>query len=379
MHPLTTPRGLLVRDASDRYRRVVTSGTRNMVTRLEVLFDGDTVIAAENGPLVVGGRITWNRNANLLARLDCTLADPLRVPKLATDPLAPFGAEVRVWRGVRFSDGTEELVPLGTFRLDTATAESPGLTTTVSGWDRMLLVERARFEDAYAIAPATNYASAIETLIVDGVPGIECLFPSSTFTAPRLVFAAQDNRREAVSEMARMIGNELRFDGLGRCIMSPEPSFSDAPVADIAEGVNLVTGQIGWTGEGVVNKIIAYSSNPELDEVFEGSATDDDLSSPTRYDGPFGRVPQWYASPFIASTAQATSAARAVLQSKLGVSKGFGFAAVPHDLLEVSDVVWCRNTDLGVDELHIVETLTLDLTVDGVMTGTARAQQGATT
>ena len=59
------------------------------------------------------------------------------VPKAADDYLAPFGNELRVYRGIEFGDQIE-LVPLGVFGIDRVSTQDTGagIEVSVSGLDR---------------------------------------------------------------------------------------------------------------------------------------------------------------------------------------------------------------------------------------------------
>lgn len=359
-----------MRSASDSFARII-ARSHQIATRVDVLFDRAVVT---EGVAVVDGTISYDRTAARLARLDCTIADPLRVPTSTTDQLTPYGYELRVWRGI-----PGELLPLGTFPIQRSAIDAIGRVTYVSALDRSQLVSDARFEDDYQIAAGTNYATAIEDLIDDGVTGLEYLFPSVTFTTPLLTFSAQEDRWDAAQRMARAIGHEILFDGLGRCVMRPEPTFDTEPVATIADGSNLVSAGMSLDRAEAYNRVIAFSTNASTGDQYRGVATDDDPQSPTYYSGPFGKKPRFYYSEFIASDAQAESAAAAILAANLGVAKSFDFSAVPDPRLECSDVVRITNSALGVDDLHIIDSLTIGLGPEEVMSGTSRAQEGVAT
>lgn len=360
-----------MRAASEAFARAI-AGSHQMVTRVDVLFDREVVVEDLN---VVDGSIIWDRNAAALAWLECTIADPDRVPVGPADVLTPFGFELRVWRGVVVG-GVAELVPLGTFPIQRSRVEAVGLLTMVTALDRSQLVSDARFEDDEQIPAGTNYATAIEQLIAGGVDGLEYLFPTVSFTTPLLTFSAQDDRWEAAQRMARSIGHEILFDGLGRCVLRPEPTFDTAPVATIAVGENMVAAAVELDRERAYNRVVAFSANASTGDQFRGVATDDDPQSPTYYFGPFGRKPRFYASEFIASDAQAASAAQAILASNLGVARSIDFTAVPDPRLECSDVVRIVCPSLGLDELHIIDEVTIGLGPEEVMSCRSRAQEG---
>lgn len=356
-----------MRSASEAFARII-AGPHDLEVRADVLLDR---VVIEEGLAVTEGRLRFDRAAARLAALDCTIADPLRIPTGPTDILTPFGYELRVWRGI-----PGELLPLATCPIQQSAVDAVTGLTRVAGLDRSQLVSDARFEDDEQIAAGTNYATAIEDLISAGVDGLEFLFPSTTFTTPLLTFSAQDDRWEAAQKMARSIGHEILFDGLGRCVMRPEPTFDTAPTLVIADGANLIDVRVSLDRAPAYNRVIAFSTNASTGAQYRGVATDDDPQSPTFYDGPFGRKPRFYASEFIASDEQATSAAAAILASELGVAKAVDFSALPDPRAECSDVALITNERTGIDALHILDSLTIGLGPEAPLTGASRAQEG---
>lgn len=361
-----------MRVATDEFGRVV-AASHQMAVRADILLN--RVVIDEGLPLV-DGQVNFDRTAARLANLSAGFADPFRLPLSASDLYTPFGYEVRIWRGV-YVGSTPELLPLGTFPIQSSYIDGVTLATDINAEDRSRLVSDARFEDDYQIAAGTNYVTAITNLISAGVTGLEYLFPSTTFTTPLLTFAAQDDRWEAAQGMASSLGNEIYFDGLGRCCMRPEPTFADNPVATIAEGSNLVAAGIGLDRAGAYNRVIATSSNASLTAQYRGVATDDDPSSPTYYYGPFGKKPRFYASPFLASTAQCESAATAVLNAGLGVASSLSLVALPDPRQEPSDVVLVRRASLELDHVHIIEKMSIGLGPESSMPIQTRARQVA--
>lgn len=357
-----------MRSASDALGRSVL-GPHQIAARVDLLL-GRVVIA--EGIQVVGGDVTFDRGAAIRSRCALSLRDPDRT-------VTAYGHELRVWRGVTFPDGTPELLALGTFPVQSVRRVEPFGDVVATCLDRSQLVIDAKFEDTYVVASGTNYADAIEDLIADGVDGLEFLFPTTTETTPLLTFDAGDDRWEAARRMARSLGNELLFDGLGRCVMRAEPTFAAEAVTTIGDGVNLVTVAEGQDRGPAFNKVIATSSNSALGASYRGVAVDDDPASPTYYDGNFGRKPKFYPSEFIASQAQADAAAAAVLAAELGVASAADFTAAPDPRLETSDVVFVNNERQGISALHIVESLRIGVGPEGAMSGTLRSQEGVVT
>ena len=358
--------------ANDRLASAVTA-SHVVATRVDVLYN--QVVVATDVRLVAGS-ISYDRTAATLARLTASFVES-NVPLGDTSVLKPYGYEVQVWAGVSFPDG-DDLVPLGVFPIQVSDADGIGLGTSLTAADRSQLVIDARFEDDYVVAAGTNYGTAIQALITAGVPGLTYVFTATTYTTPFLTFDSESDRWAAAQGMARSIGMELFFDGLGRCVMKPEPDLSTtAPVSVIAEGDGgvLVEITVHLDRGPAYNRVIAYSSNASLPVVYRGVWTDLNPTSPTYYYGGFGRKPRFYSSPFINSNAQATTAAQAIGRSALGVARSIDFGLVPNPLLEPSDVILLQRPAVGVDEVHIIDGYSYGLGAPGTMLCMTRAQE----
>lgn len=362
-----------MRPRSARFDRVVRD-THRMTSTVDVLYAGQ-VVASDLA--VAGGSVDWDRRAAVLARCRVSLAEPTLIPS-PTGPLTPYGYELRVRRGIAFGDGTTELLDLGVFPIQTTSLEGVGLLTTAGAFDRSQRVIDARFEDDYAVAAGVNYSTAIQALIDGGVPGLTYLFPSTSFTTPALSYPMGSDRWEAAREMAAACGWELYFDGLGRCVARTEPSLVGAASQwDVDEGPTgvLVGAALGLDRAPAYNKVVASGENTTLGAVFKGEAADLNPLSPTYYLGGFGRKPRFHVSPLYTSDAQCSQAAAAMLARSSGVARSLRLAAVPQPALEAGDVITVRRVALGVDELHIVDRLSMSLGPDGAMSIDTRTVQ----
>lgn len=347
--------------------------SHTVATRADVLFD--RVVIATGLPLV-SGSITYDRNAAVLASGTAVFAET-DVSLGPSDPLTPFGYEVQIWAGASFPDA-DDIVSMGVFPIQQTQVAGIGLSTTVTLLDRAQLVIDARFEDDYAIAAGTNYADAIEALITDGVNDLEYVFTSTTFTTPLLVFDSQSDRWEAAQSMARSIGCELFFDGLGRCVLQPEPDVVTITASiDVVEGEGgvLVDAALALDRAPAFNKVIAFSENASTGDQYRGEATDSDPSSPTYYLGPFGKKPHFFGSPFLTSNAQCDTAAAAILASNLGVARSLNFDLVPNPVVEPSDGVLLTRTALDINEIQLIDKYTFGLGAAGTMRCDTRAKQ----
>jgi hypothetical protein len=329
---------------------------------------------------IVDGTVTLDQTAAVRGRCDVALTDDGTldlVPDSASSLLAPYGNEIRLGRGITYPDGTTELVGLGVFRIQDAQIDDTpdGLQIRISGLDRAQRVIDARFEEPYNVTAGTNYATAILDVIQAAWPDVPYELTATALTAPALIAQEGDDRWKFAQDMATAIAMRLYFDGDG--VLRLVPSVLALPVTTLAEGDGGVLVQAGrrWTREGTYNRVIATGENTGETAPARGVATDENPLSPTYYYGPFGRVPRFYASPFITTDAQAAGAAQKILDDELGTSEqvSFGALVLPH--LEPGDTVIITRNLAGIDEDHVIDALTLPLAAQGAMTGQTRARQ----
>lgn len=365
-----------MRPVSSRFLETV-ARSHVMVTTCSVLYAGQTVVDSLE---VVGGRITYNRRAAHLARLDDLTLGPGVLPLGPSDPVTPYGYELAIRRGVRYPDGTLETVGLGVFPVQRSSVDDRG-RVRLALMDRSQRVSDARFEADYTVAAGTNYGTAIQALISSVVPGLSFLFQSVTHTTPALVFPAFSDPWAAAQSMATAIGCEVYFDGDGVCRLRTEPDLgSVSPVWTVGESTLLDPGRlvglrVDLDRADAYNRVVAWSSNAALGQVFRGVATDDNPASPTYYFGPFGRKAREYASPLIGSAAQATSAALGILRAGYGLARSCEVTMFPNPALEPGDVVRVVMSRLSVDEALIGDVMTVGLGAEDPMTLSARTRQ----
>jgi hypothetical protein len=378
-----------VRSASTRFLEAVTSSY--VLSTTVTLLDGD--VDASDPLDVVDGTATFDRGAAVRGRVDLRVADSDLFPALGeVRPLSPYGYEARVERGVVYADGTVETVGLGVFVLQTATLDDGGLVS-VTGLDRAQRVVDARFTDSFYVPAGETYEDAIRAVIEgqfldsstyagDGVDGLSFDFIETGFVTPALSFDGQQDRWESAQKMARDVGCEVYFGGLGECRLRLIPSPTDPIVVELTEGEGGVVvsggGRVDLDRAATYNAVVATGENTSNGAVYRAMVVDDDPTSPTYWDGRFGHKPRFYSSPFIGSDAQAAAAAAGILRDELGLSRRLSIAVVPNPVIEPSDVVSTSVDRLRVaDEIHIIETQTVGLRASGGMTMATRVRQVA--
>lgn len=345
---------------TDAFQQAVRDGG-HAVVRAEVL-DPDGAVIDELE--VQGGTVKVERNSAV--RRDArnlTIVDPAGdyVPASGGDLLHPATRnELKLYRGFHL-DGTVELVPLGVFGIQRPTADETRRKIGLTGYDRARRVQRAKLTDTYVITAGTNYADAIRNLIASRVSGLTYEFMVTTRTTPLLVFEAGDDPWEKAQKMADSLGAQLYFDAEGRCVLEPEPDVSGLPVWTFgADDATVLSADKDLDDEQTYNGAIVTGETTSAATPVRAEAWDDNPDSPT-YRGTFGEVPTFLTSQYITTQTQAQDAADALLARKLGVVENVGFDALVNPALDVGDVIGVERAWLRIDDVYLLDRLTVPL------------------
>jgi len=351
--------------------RVAVAGSHRVGVEV-VVVAGERVVSA---PLpVVGGSVTLDRTAASFGRLSVDVA---AAALAAGDVLGPYGFELRVQRGVVYADGSRELVPLGVFPIQSSDVSVSGSTVKVDALDRSQFAREAKLLDVHVVAAGTNYGVAIRDLIEAGVPGLSYAFASTEHVTPSLQFAAGADRWATAQTMAAACGMDLWFDGWGVCTLSPArvPSMSPDWVVSDGPGGVLVDASLQRDRGPAYNGVVVSSAAPGASVSYRSVALDLEPSSPTYWYSTsprFGQKPMFFTSPLVTSQAMCDEAAAALLAERAGVSRSVSFATWPDPSRRPGDSVLVRSVKLGLNEVHVVDGLTVPLTAKGRMTARTR-------
>ena len=300
------------------------------------------------------------------------------VPNTGFDAITPFGNEVRVYRGVRFDDGTEEYVPLGVFVMTDVriTDNNNGVMIEITGEDRSLLVSRAKYTQAYKMVPGTLEAS-LTALLQDRYPDIETNFPVTNVTIQQIILGINsDNNpwRDAV-DIAALVGYDLYFDVDGIATMKQFPSLDgSAVVASYQEGENTLITSIDRTmsTKETYNGIIYTVQGSQIATPIRVEAWDEDSTSPTYRYGVFGQAPIFINSNVIATSTEATQAAIYLLNKYIGAQEQITWNSIVDPSLDANDVVYIHSIGAKVDRLVIIDSLTMPLNSKDSLSAQAR-------
>jgi hypothetical protein len=346
---------------SDRFLKHITE-SHTVVTQVQLfLTDGSVVDLPHEG-----GSVTVDRGQAIRRTCSVTVADPSLIPRTPTDQLAVYGAQLRISRGVDYGDGTQELVPLGLFRLDSVEGDVNEGPVTLQGKDLAAVIQDDKLTAAFSVTGTV--VSAVTSLIQRSLPSVGIVSTISDAAIGRRTFAVEADPWAGCQEIAAVAGAEVYFSADGTPTIAVLPDLlTTPPVWEIAagEGGAYIRATRGMTSDRVCNGVLARGENTS-DNVAPVSAlvVDTDTSSPTYWAGPYGRRPMYYSSPTLTTVAACTNAATLKLAQAKAPNASGDISSLPNPALEPGDVIRIVHPD-GSRELQQVASLSVPLSEGG--------------
>jgi len=234
---------------------------------------------------------------------------------------------LRLYRGVEFTDGSQEYVPLGVFVItDVKISDTnDGVSVTVSGEDKSLIVSRNKWTSTYQMVSGTLEASLL-ALLQNRYPDIETNFPTTNVTVNQVILGADSNVdpwKDAV-HIAELVGYDLYFDVNGVCVMKQFPTLdASTVVATYEEGNGTTITSLDRTisTKETYNGVIYTVEGSTVSTPIRVEVWDEDTSSPTYRYGVFGSVPTFINTNLIGTSAEAIKAATLLLNNYIGAQE----------------------------------------------------------
>jgi uncharacterized protein DUF5047 len=287
----------------------------------------------------------------------------------------PYGGYAVIERGIQYADGATERVQLGRFRVESIVWNELEGSATLTLADRMAQIQDEAFLTPWV--PEGMHPSDAIVAAVQQVFGSTIAYHVSTSpsTEPVLSGTVYDqDRAAAISDLASSIAAEALFDNLGDFVLRPRDRPAEV-VWSVDAGARgaLIAAEETLDRSSVRNGVsVRGQADPEAPPIY-GLATNDDPASPTRWGGPFGRVPLIASSTAVATQAQADAAARALLNLRLGLARTLVLGSIPNPALEPDDLIEVVFAD-GRSEQQTVNRTEIGLGVDGDLALTTTSQ-----
>lgn len=352
-------------------------GSHQMVSRVQVITNFQTGVSPTGGVelALLDGDVSLDGSADVRGTADITVDGTNAFSRAPGSLLTPYGNELFIERGVVYGTGTRELVSQGYYKIYTVEQEGePDSPIRLTARDRMSGIIDARLLAPIQFQAGTSISVIFDQLVHEVFPTavIQYDFDAVASTLERDQIADED-RYGFLADLVKSRGKVMYWDYAGR-LQVKDPPDPTAIVYEINVGRNgvLVSLSRELDREGVYNAVVAIGQAPDGVTAVRAIAMDMNPNSITFWNGNFGKVPRYYFSTFMYTTAQAANAAEKILAKSLGLPYNLNFTFVPNPALEPLDPIQITHED-GY-EYHVLDKITIPLTYDGVMTASTREQ-----
>lgn len=321
------------------------------------LYAGPGGALLENNVPIFGGSIAANLTHRVTRSGTFTLGSEFW-PTSATSSLTPFQTVANIRAGIQYGDGSQELFDIITGRVGSMSRNSDG-SVTARVDDLAADVIGARFEQPTNSENVT-IIEQIHRLIQRALPS--AAFGTDTVVdAPTPKLTWDEDRGQALDKLAEALGGRWYALGNGDFVVRAYPYDVGTVVQTFEDGEEglLVSGTPTLTRDGAANSITVVVERFDGGEPFRVTARDGSPTSPTRFDGPFGRVSQVIKLQTPLTMGQATQYARAQLNASTALASQWQADVIPDYTLEPGDTV--RLTSRGVSEVQLIDSITYPL------------------
>lgn len=388
---------------SDRFKAAAISPDHRAVNKVE-LWNANTLLPVDLGKTV------WTVNFDETAQIrrSGTVVIPSKgrtkddlVPVSTKDVLHPAtGNELRIFRGFRFDDDSEEYAPLGVFRLSKPLAPNvgQGVNISITVNDRSSLISAISWQTAFLVAAGTDLASAFFAVMNSRYPGLTyALVPTNpleplgqNITTPAVAFGtalsgSNDPYADALSLVTNAGGLEALFDVIGQVVLRIISDPATAPiVANFIKGSAtpwlLIERDMDETVE--FNGVIVIGNGTGGPPV-QASVWDTNPDSPTYYLGKWGQRPKIITSALfpvagqttINAQAQAMQIAQSTFQLVMRAMDATSASIIANPALQEGDCVYLNDPDTGIDGNYAISKGSITSDVSQMMTIGCRPQR----
>jgi hypothetical protein len=341
-----------------RYSHVIASAC-------ELIFPGQTDADAVSVP-VEDGTVTIDRTAQ--NRRVGTIQIPWSLDQsenLGIDiRTLPLGGYALVHRGLRYADGTTELVLLGRLRVESVTWDTLDASATLELADRGAQLADEPFTAPYAAAgmlPADVACGIVQDVFGSAIAYLQPYQPPTpmgdiTFTGLRT---------DAISTLEQSYAAETYFNANGDFIFAAKPAGTDPVVwtVDASQTGVMVDASESLDRTGIYNGVIVTGTSAADGAPVTGLATYDDPTSAVRWGGPFGKVALMADSTTAATDADAAATAQSLLNLQLKQTQQLTLTTAPNPALEAGDTIQVDYPD-GRTEQHLIDQVVTSLHTD---------------
>lgn len=364
------------------YRSVLSAG-HGAYVRVEVWSGDGTDLSATipnaftgqrfGGLAIINGSVSATLNSRVARTLSITVPAGM-YPRDESGLLAPFGNEIRAFRGVVMGDGTTTYSwPVFRGRIQEVTLDSTAGLCTVTCFDRAADVADNGFVSPQNSQPANSINSEWRRLITDAVP--DAVFGASDdFDALVAALTWEFDRASALDEMARSVSALWYPLAAGEFVLRRVAWAFDQPLVFAltdAPGGTVSSFAARRSRDAIFNVVTVTGERLNGDAPVHATAMDLTVGSPTNVNGAFGVKSRLERLQNPSTQGGAQSTAQSLLRAYIAPVEEFTIQAVPDAALELGDA-----GTLLVDGREVVQVVTsfaLPLDLSGDMTISTRS------
>lgn len=357
------------------YRSILATGMQHFV-RLEVWSGLGEPLASlipaqrrgelEGGLCFYNGTVSATLNSRVTRELQFSVPYDM-YPYAPGDLLAPFGNEIRAYRGVRLGDGSDVYTwQVFRGRIRNVDQYSTGNVSIVCT-DRASDVTDHQFVSPQNSQPANTVYEEFVRLVRDAVP--DATFGASdTFATLVQPLSWELSRAAALDEMTRSLGAVWYALANGDFVMRRYPwTQPGSPVLTLtdASGGTVNQWQRSRDRNSIYNVVTVTGERLNGDTPVYATASDTNPASPTRIGGNFGVRSLLDRLQTPSTTGGAQGAARDRLAVSIAPVETFQLRCSVDAAMELGDIVTVELE--GGESVQVVSALSVPLTVDGDM------------
>jgi hypothetical protein len=283
---------------------------------------------------------------------------------------------IRVWRGVKYDDGTEEFAPVGTFMVDNAdvVVERGMSMVTITGSDLWKKLSKSQFAAPTSFVTGTDLNTIIAGLASDAgvtVMNLDPLPDRSTVGKQintGLAFEADDIRGDVLTKLGTDYGLDIFFDPMGVLVSEDfrnpelrEVSWVFGPQDTMAYSLRSSFSDDRLYNHVVVTGTAAAKTDPP-GPVYVSEVKDTDPASPTSIDKIGDRVFR-YESGVLGTQDEVDQAALTIFYQHFLLSNTVDMEAVCNPALEGNDLIWVEEVNFTeIDKRFLIGSLEVPLT-----------------
>lgn len=343
--------------------------------RLDTLLPGmqqDFLGSPEGGLTFLDGAVNATLGNRVARNLTLTVPS-FMYPAQTTDLLAPFGNEIRAYRGVLLGDGSDVYTwQVFRGRIRNVSASSDG-TCVVECADRAADVADVNFVSPQNSNQLNTINEEFQRLIVDAVP--DATFGASDLFAklmPALTWEFE--RAAALDEMAISVGALWYPLANGDYVIRRFPwTVPMSPTVTWSDGDGGVVN--GWTvrrsRDSIFNVVTVTGERLNGDAPVYATASDSTPGSPTSTTGNFGVKSRLERLQTPSNFGGVSSAAEDLLRTYIAPTEEWTLEVVPDAALELGEVG--RVLVDGRNVIQVVTSFTLPMGLSGNMTVSTRS------